>query len=78
MMPNSDLRDRLKIPIHHSYYVRKDLQILSVVNKGEMSLVMRKPAFAYAKLISGFVFATQLVQFLYFLNQKFQSSSHLL
>ena len=31
-----------------------------------------------AKLISAFVFATQIVQSLYFLNSKFQASSHLL
>ena len=49
---------------------------------------MRKPVFAYAKtktqisfavtakLISAFVFATQIVQSLYFLNPKFQASSH--
>ena len=30
------------------------------------------------KLISAFVFATWLVQFLYFLNTKFQAVSHLL
>ena len=51
---------------------------------------MRKPVFAYAKikaqisfavtakLISAFVFATQIVQSLFFLNPKFQVSSHLL
>ena len=54
-----------------------------------MSLVMRKPEnriFAYAKtktqisfavtpkLISTFVFATWIVQFLYYLNPKFQAS----
>ena len=51
---------------------------------------MRKPAFAYAKtktqiscaitaqLISAFVFATRIVKSLYFLNPKFQASSHLL
>ena len=51
---------------------------------------MRKPAFAYAKtktqitfavtakLICVFVFATQIVQSLYFLNPKFQASSYLL
>ena len=56
-----------------------------------MSLVVTKPVFfAYAKtktqisfavtakLISAFVFATWLVQFLYFLNTKIQASSHLL
>ena len=31
-----------------------------------------------AKLISAFVFATRIVQFLFFLNLKFQASSHLL
>ena len=30
-----------------------------------------------AKLISAFVFATWIVQYLYFLNTKFQASSHL-
>ena len=51
-----------------------------------MSLVLRKPAFCicknkYAvtgKLISAFVFATRIVQSLYFLNSKCQASSHLL
>ena len=51
---------------------------------------MRKPAFAYAKtktqisfavtakLISACVFATWIVQDLFFLNPKFQASSNLL
>ena len=51
---------------------------------------MRKPAFAYAKtktqisfavtakLISAFVFATLIVQSLYFINTTFQASSYLL
>ena len=42
---------------------------------------MRKPASAYAKtaqLISTFVFATQIVQFLNYPNQKFLVSSYLL
>ena len=50
---------------------------------------MRKPVFAYtktktqisfavtAKLISAFVFAARILQSLYFLNPKFQASSHL-
>ena len=54
-----------------------------------MGLVLRKRLFAYAKtktqisfavtakLISAFVFATRIVQSLYFLNPKFQVSSHL-
>ena len=56
-----------------------------------MSHVVRKPGFfAYAKtkaqtifavtakLISAFVFATRILQSLYFLNPKFQASTHLL
>ena len=45
---------------------------------------MRKPAFCICEnknadqLISAFVFTTQIVQSLYFLNLKFQASSHLL
>ena len=41
---------------------------------------MRKPDFCICenKLISVFVFATRILQFLYFLNPKFQASSHLL
>ena len=47
---------------------------------------MRKPAFRIcenkgavtAQLISAFVFATQIVQFLYFLNPNVQASNHLL
>ena len=51
-----------------------------------MSLVMRKPAFCICKnqdaviaqLISAFVFATKILQSLYFLDPKFQASSHLM
>ena len=46
---------------------------------------MIKPAFcicenkgADQQLISAFIFATQIVQKLYFLNPKFQASSHVL
>ena len=47
---------------------------------------MRKPDFCICKnkaavtaqLISAFVFATRVVQFLFFLNPKFQACSHLL
>ena len=51
-----------------------------------LSLVVRKPAFCEcenkdaavtAQLISDFVFATWLVRSLFYLNQKFQASSHL-
>ena len=43
------------------------------------SLHMRKQRHRYAvQLISAFVFATQIVQSLYFLNPKFQGTIHLL
>ena len=60
---------------------------LSSLNWQKLSLVVRKPAFCICenkdagvtpKLISAFVFATRIVKFLYFLNPKFQASSHLL
>ena len=63
MMPNSDLGTDLSIRTPGSY----SCQI-------HMSLVTRKPAFCIlktkitAKLISTFVFATRIVQSLYFLN----------
>ena len=56
----------------------------------ELSLVVRKLAFCIAKtktqisfavtakLISAFVFDTRILQSLYYLNPKFQASSHLL
>ena len=56
----------------------------------KMSRVVRKPVFSYAKtktqisfvvtvkLISAFVFAIRIVQSLFYLNPKFQTSSHLL
>ena len=55
-----------------------------------LSQIMRKPTFCIcenidadpsavtAKLISAFVFATQIVQSLFFLNPKYQASSYLL
>ena len=39
---------------------------------------LRRRSAVTAKLISAFVFATRIVQFLYFLNPKFPASSHLL
>ena len=43
-----------------------------------MSLVMRKPAFCICENKDAFVFATQIVKSLFFLNQKFHASSYLL
>ena len=37
-----------------------------------------KPQIRCAQVISAFVFATYIVQFLFFLDLKFQASSHLL
>ena len=58
-------------------------------DKTLFDIVVRKPTFCIcenkdadqlvtAKLIIAFVFATQIEQSLYFLNPKFQASSHLL
>ena len=59
-------------------------------NQSHLSRTMRKPDFCLcenkgadqlrsitAKLISAFVFATRIVQFLFFSNTKFQASIHL-
>ena len=67
------------------------LRSTTVPTVNNTSLVVRKPDFfiyaktkmqisfaVTAKLISVFVFATYIVQSLYFLNTKFQASSHLL
>ena len=64
--------------------------VISPYVREDMSRVVRKPAFCKnaktktqisfavtAKLISAFVFATNIVKSLYFLNTKFQASSHL-
>ena len=72
-----------------SYMVKNTEDRLSCED-AQMSLVVRKPAFCIcenkdadqlrgkSKLISPFVFATQIVQSLYFLNPKFHASCHLL
>ena len=58
---------------------------LRLQTRQDVSRVMRKPVFACTKtnaqtvnLISAFVFATQIVLPLYFLNQELQDSSHIL
>ena len=51
------------------------------MRKWIFAYVKRKAQISYAvteKLINGFVFTTRIVQFLFFLNQKFQASSPLL
>ena len=77
-----------KESFHHKILCRHLLGWL--VLEIHLSRVTRKPAFAYVKtkpqtscavtaqLISAFVFATQIVQSLFFLNPKFKASSHLL
>ena len=49
----------------------RKLAICICENKAQISFAVT------AKLISAFVFATRIVQSLYFLNPKFQASSHL-
>ena len=74
------------LPLH----TQADLHLCWKCLQWYMSGLMRKPAFCIcetkmqisltvnAKLISAFVSATQILQPLYFLNLKFQASSHLL
>ena len=50
--------------------------IMLVKSIHHMSRIVRKPV--TAKLISAFVFATRIVQFLFYLNPKFQASSSFL
>ena len=45
---------------------------------GSFAYAKTKTQTSFAKLTSAFVFATRIVQSLYFLNPKFQASSHLL
>ena len=62
-------------------------EIIQDKGASNMSHVVRKPAFCIcenkdadhtAKLISAFVFARQIIECLFYLNPKFQASSHLL
>ena len=58
----------------HCYYaVSKQM-----MNIKSFCLQHKSSCLLTAKLISAFVFATRIVQFLFFLNPKFQASSHLL
>ena len=78
----------IHIYLHQTH--KKETKALHQSLKKGMCLVMRKLLFAYektkaqiscavtAQVISTFVFTTQIVQFLYCLNAKFQASNHLL
>ena len=86
-------QDKVECDPDISYTATRIDLIVFMNNSAEqhLSRVVRKPAFCIyaktkkqisfavtAKLISAFVFATQIVQSLYYLNPKFQASSHLL
>ena len=62
---------RFKIPSYLSLVIKPAFSICE--NKGADQLPGNT-----AQLISAFVFATWIVQSLYFLNPKFQASSHFL
>ena len=68
--------------ILQSYQDRTNTSWLSISTMGiKWATLWENQQSAYAKTktqISTFVFATGIVQFLYFLNSKFQASSHLL
>ena len=67
---NIELQRYGHLCIEHSYLSRD-------VRKPDICICKNKDADQLtAKLISAFVFATRIVQFLYYLNPKFQPSSH--
>ena len=71
---------RLVFGLVGNHRVRVSCDVAQISNN-LLSHVMRKPAFCIcettAMLISAFVFATRIVQSLYFLKTKFQASSHI-
>ena len=74
----------LLFPLHHFDKITKGLASLNWAASWEnriFAYAKTKTQISFAvtaKLISAFVFATWIVQSLYFLNPKFQVSSHLL
>ena len=67
--------------------IKSVVRLNDCAQSNHMSRIVRKPSFCIcenkdadqlAKPISAFVFTTLIVQSLYFLNTKFQASSHLL
>ena len=58
----------------HSHYLSRDVRkpdfCIYAKTKTQISFAVT------AKLISAFVFAIRIVQFLYYLNPKFQASNH--
>ena len=89
--PKKGCNDQMNMTlVHDDFKIFAYKLTLASCLKANMSRVVRKRIFAYAKtktqisfavtakLISAFVFAIRLVQFLFKLNTKFQASSHLL
>ena len=68
----------LKLLLSWTYEPRHEKTSFLYIQKQRRSIFKNKDADQTTKLISAFVFTTQIVQSLYFLNLKFQASSHLL
>ena len=78
------------IPWQPIFFSTNNCQMIFFSCHRTTSRIMRKPTFSICenkgadslavtvKLINAFVFPTQIVQFVYFLNPKFPVSSHLL
>ena len=71
------------LKLKDDFYHFSGVQIIEPHHEKTCSMQMqnqrrRSAAQLHAQLISAFVFATQIVQSLYFVNLKFQASSHLL
>ena len=82
-----DILHTTRMVLNPSGQLSEKMGQLETLTGLHLSLVMRKLAFCICKnkdadqitqLISAFVFAIRIVQSLYFLNPKFQDSSHLL
>ena len=63
---------------HGQVFIRIVLYISRRMGKPTICICENKDTDQTAKLISTFVFSTRIVQFLYYINPKFQTSNHLL
>ena len=52
--------------------------LIRCTHENDMSRIVRKPDFCLGENKGAFVFATRIVQFLFYLNPKFQASSSFL
>ena len=83
-----EFTQNFQVPLHEIFLTFLQCSCLAIISISYMSSIMRKPDFCLcenkgadqlrSKQLSAFVFATWIVQFLFFLNLEFPVSSHLL